>query len=74
MLFCEKPVYLPGEKKHPIKIFIGLSVIDSRMHLRALATLTSMLSDEKKLNKLIELKSSMEVMKLIKEFETTEIT
>ncbi len=74
MLFCEKPVYLPGEKKHPIKIFIGLSVIDSRMHLRALATLTSMLSNEKKLNKLIELKSSMEVMKLIKEFETTEIT
>lgn len=72
MMFCRESVYLLDDRNHPINLFIGLSVIDNRMHLRALSTLTRLLSDSLTLEKLYNSKSPDDVISIIKEVEAKE--
>ena len=50
-LRCDQPVYLQDDPKHEIRIFIVLAAIDNETHLRALSTLTQILSNKDELNK-----------------------
>lgn len=68
-LRCEQPVYLQDDPKHEIKIFIVLAAIDNETHLRALSTLTQILSNKDELNKMLTVETVAELEQIFAEKE-----
>ncbi|HEY0222363.1 MAG TPA: PTS sugar transporter subunit IIA [Lactovum miscens] len=66
-LRCEKPVNLLDDPKHEIKIFIVLSAIDNEAHLRALSSLTQILSNREELQRLLDATTVAEVENILSE-------
>lgn len=65
LLKLQKPVNLLDDDKHPVKVFICLAAVDNETHLKALATLTKILSNKEKLEQLINAQSKEEILKII---------
>lgn len=69
LLRVETPVLLSDDEKHPIQIFICLAAIDNEMHLKALASLTRILSNKEKLETLLSASSKEEILAIMTEGE-----
>ena len=65
LLKLHQPVNLLEDEKHPIKVFICLAAIDNETHLKALATLTKILSNKDKLEQLTNAQTKEEILKII---------
>lgn len=65
LLKVEQPVLLLDEEKHAIHLFICLAAIDNETHLKALASLTKILSNKEKLNELTQAKTKQEIVNII---------
>ena len=63
------PVLLLDKEEHAIDIFICIAAVDNETHLKALAHLTRVLSDNEKLQTLKDAKTSEEVIEIIKKGE-----
>lgn len=68
-LRCERPVKLMDDVKHEIKLFIVLAAIDNETHLRALSTLTKILSNKERLSQLLAATNAAEVEQILLEEE-----
>ena len=68
-LRCEHPVKLMDDVKHEIKLFIVLAAIDNETHLRALSTLTKILSNKERLSQLLTATNAAEVEQILLEEE-----
>ena len=68
-LRCEHPVKLMDDVKHEIKLFIVLVAIDNETHLRALSTLTKILSNKERLSQLLTATNAAEVEQILLEEE-----
>jgi mannitol/fructose-specific phosphotransferase system IIA component (Ntr-type) len=55
--------------KHEIKLFIVLAAIDNETHLRALSTLTKILSNKERLSQLLAATNAAEVEQILLEEE-----
>ncbi|GKS54865.1 hypothetical protein IGJ91_001407 [Enterococcus sp. DIV0765f] len=69
LLKVTDPVLLSDDEKHPIQLFICLAAVDNEMHLKALASLTKILSNKERLASLLEAKDVEEIIHVIKEGE-----
>lgn len=65
LLKVTTPVNLLDDKKHSINIFICLAAIDNETHLRALSSLTKILSNKELLNELMLSETEDEIYKII---------
>ncbi|MFQ3545622.1 BglG family transcription antiterminator [Halobacillus rhizosphaerae] len=59
------PIYFSEKEKHRAQLIIVLAAIDNQTHLKALAQLTELLSNEENVEQLISANDSETVMKLI---------
>lgn len=64
-LRLEEPVYFSEKEKHRAQLIIVLAAIDNQTHLKALAQLTELLSNEDNVEKLIEARDQETVIELI---------
>ncbi|WP_082232795.1 BglG family transcription antiterminator [Halobacillus massiliensis] len=64
-LRLKDPVYFSEKEKHRAQLIIVLAAIDNQTHLKALAQLTELLSDEENIKKLISANDSQTVLDLI---------
>jgi transcriptional antiterminator/mannitol/fructose-specific phosphotransferase system IIA component (Ntr-type) len=69
VLKLKHPVYLLDDPEHEIKLFICLSAVDNNTHLRALASLTNILSEEDLLNELLTANTQQSVLNVFKKGE-----
>lgn len=69
LLKVKEPVFLNDDKTHPIHLFICLAAIDNETHLKALASLTKILSNIKQRNALLAAQTKEEIIKIILEGE-----
>lgn len=58
-----------NDDKHEIKLFIVLAAIDNETHLRALSTLTKILSNKERLGQLLAATNATEVEQILLEEE-----
>ncbi|EOH93343.1 hypothetical protein UAW_02591 [Enterococcus haemoperoxidus ATCC BAA-382] len=70
LLKVEEPVLLLDDPKHEITIFICLAAVDNEMHLKALASLTKILSNKENLERLLVAKDQATIIQLLKEGES----
>ena len=70
LLKVAEPVLLLDDPKHEITIFICLAAVDNEMHLKALASLTKILSNKENLDRLLEAKDQETIIQLLKEGES----
>ncbi|WP_086315526.1 hypothetical protein A5821_003013 [Enterococcus sp. 7F3_DIV0205] len=70
LLKVEEPVLLLDDPKHDITIFICLAAVDNEMHLKALASLTKILSNKENVEKLLAAKDQETIIQLVKEGES----
>ncbi|MFD2308192.1 BglG family transcription antiterminator [Enterococcus termitis] len=70
LLKVETPVLLLDDPKHEITIFICLAAVDNEMHLKALASLTKILSNKENLEKLLAANDQATIIQLLKEGES----
>ncbi|SDN61408.1 transcriptional antiterminator, BglG family /transcriptional regulator [Psychrobacillus sp. OK028] len=68
LLKLSKPTYLLGEEQNKVDIFICLAAIDNETHLKALAQLTTLLSDPIKLELLKKAQTKQDILDLVVEF------
>lgn len=66
LLKTNKPVLLLDDEKHPVTIFICLAAVDNAAHLRALASLTKILSNSENLERLIQASTKEEIQTILK--------
>ncbi|MGL4696641.1 BglG family transcription antiterminator [Enterococcus larvae] len=69
LLKVQKPVLLLDDEKHPIQIFICLAAVDNEMHLKALASLTRILSNKEKLAALLQAETKTSILEILAEGE-----
>lgn len=69
ILKVDEPVNLLDDVAHPIKLFICLAAVDNDTHLRALANLTNILSDEALLDRLVNAINPEAILEVINEGE-----
>lgn len=69
LLKVAKPVWLADDKNHQIQLFICLAAIDNETHLKALASLTKILSTKETMNQLLDATTKEELLKIINEGE-----
>ncbi|WP_027954800.1 BglG family transcription antiterminator [Halobacillus kuroshimensis] len=65
LLKLNEPVSFSDKEKHKAQLIIILAAIDNQTHLKALAQLTELLSDEKAVDRMIEASSNEEILHLI---------
>lgn len=65
ILKVKKPVLLLDQEEHAVKLFICLSAVDNTTHLKALASLTNILSDEQQLSALLDANTKEEILTII---------
>lgn len=70
LLKVKESVLLLDDPKHEIRIFICLAAIDNEMHLKALASLTKILSNKEKLENLLAASDKETIIQLLKEGES----
>ncbi|UOQ95438.1 BglG family transcription antiterminator [Halobacillus shinanisalinarum] len=68
LLRLREPVYFSNKEKHRAQLIIVLAAIDNQTHLKALAQLTEVLSNEENVNQLIEAHDSDSVIQLINQY------
>lgn len=68
LLKLSEPTYLLGEEQNKVEIFICLAAIDNQTHLKALAQLTTLLSDPEKLELLKKAEKKEDILNLVVEF------
>ncbi len=66
LLKTTEPVLLLDDEKHAITVFICLAAVDNDAHLRALASLTKILSNAKNLDRLLAAQSKEEIQNILK--------
>jgi mannitol/fructose-specific phosphotransferase system IIA component (Ntr-type) len=66
LLKTSEPVLLLDDEKHAITLFICLAAVDNDAHLRALASLTKILSNATNLEKLLHATSKEEIQNILK--------
>lgn len=69
MLKVKKPVLLLNDESHPVQIFICLAAVDNEMHLRALSSLTKILSNKESLDELLQAHSKEEILNVLRKGE-----
>lgn len=69
LLKVKQPVLLLEDEKHPIQLFICLAAIDNEMHLKALASLTRILSTKEKLSALLKAETKASILEILAEGE-----
>lgn len=69
LLKLAKPIYLLDDPKHEITVLICLAAVDNNTHLRALASLTKILSNKEKLHQLLEAVNATEIIEIIQSEE-----
>lgn len=69
LLKVAEPVLLLDDEKHPITIFICLAAIDNQLHLKALASLTRILSNQENLEQLLAATTIEEIIAVIQKEE-----
>ena len=62
----KEPIVFGHPKNDPVKIVVGLCAVDHQSHLKALSELVEILGNEEKVKKIIEAKSSKEIIAIIK--------
>ncbi|KAF3306234.1 MULTISPECIES: BglG family transcription antiterminator [Lactobacillales] len=72
ILKVDEPVNLLDDVAHPIKLFICLAAVDNDTHLKALANLTNILSDEALLDRLVNAINPEAILEVINEGEEEE--
>ena len=65
LLKVSEPVLLADQAEHPIDIFITLAAVDNETHLKALATLTQILTNKEKLQQLKQAENVADVQRVI---------
>ncbi|MCZ2258618.1 BglG family transcription antiterminator [Sporosarcina sp. G11-34] len=68
LLKLQKPTHLLNDEANEVEIFICLAAIDNQTHLKALAQLTTLLSDPVKLKLLKEAEVKQDILDLVEEF------
>lgn len=68
LLKLEHASHLLNNEDNPVELFICLAAIDNQTHLKALAQLTTLLSDPTKLKLLKEAKTKQDILALVEEF------
>ena len=68
LLKLEEATHLLNSEANQVEIFICLAAIDNQTHLKALAQLTTLLSDPIKLKILKEAKTKQDILDLVEEF------
>ncbi|WP_086348125.1 BglG family transcription antiterminator [Candidatus Enterococcus clewellii] len=69
LLKVQKPILLMDDEKHPIQLFICLAAVDNEMHLKALASLTKILSNKERLQALLQADTKASILKILAEGE-----
>lgn len=72
ILKVDEPVNLLDDVAHPIQLFICLAAVDNDTHLKALANLTNILSDEALLDRLVNAINPEAILEVINEGEEEE--
>ncbi|WNF36677.1 BglG family transcription antiterminator [Bacillaceae bacterium IKA-2] len=70
LLRLGESVYFSKEERHRASLIVVLAAVDNEKHLKALAQLSTMLSDEEMLQKLMDAESIEEIMKYIDQYST----
>jgi mannitol operon transcriptional antiterminator len=70
LLRLEKSVYFSEKEKHRVKLIVVLAAVDNEKHLRALSQLTTMLSDQEVLQKVMSSESVEEILTYINQYST----
>ncbi|WP_070120930.1 BglG family transcription antiterminator [Bacillus marinisedimentorum] len=70
LLLLKEPVHFSEKEKHRANLIIVLAAIDNQTHLKALAQLSEMLSDEENIDRLIAAASPKEVVGIIEQNES----
>ncbi|MDT2674073.1 BglG family transcription antiterminator [Enterococcus dongliensis] len=65
LLKVEKPVLLLDDEKHDIQLFVCLAAIDNEAHLRALSSLTKLLSNRENLEDLLSATTKEEIITIL---------
>ncbi|WLD93828.1 BglG family transcription antiterminator [Alkalihalobacillus sp. AL-G] len=65
LLRLKEPVYFSEKEKHRAQLIIVLAAIDNQTHLKALAQLTEVLSNEENIDRLIRANDSVSVLQVI---------
>lgn len=65
LLKLDEPVAFSDKEKHKAQLIIILAAIDNQTHLKALAQLTELLSDEQAVDQMIQAASNEEILQLI---------
>ncbi|MDT2754139.1 BglG family transcription antiterminator [Enterococcus pseudoavium] len=65
LLKVEKPVLLLDDEKHEIHLFVCLAAVDNEAHLRALSSLTKLLSNRENLDALLAATTKEEIMTIL---------
>ncbi|MFD2923765.1 BglG family transcription antiterminator [Halobacillus naozhouensis] len=68
LLRLKEPVYFSEKEKHRAQLVIVLAAIDNQTHLKALAQLTEVLSNEENVEQLIAANDSNSVIQLINQY------
>lgn len=65
LLKVEKPVLLLNDEKHAIQLFVCLAAVDNEAHLRALSSLTKLLSNRENLDDLLASTTKEEITTIL---------
>lgn len=65
LLKVEKPVLLLDDEKHAVQLFVCLAAVDNEAHLRALSSLTKLLSNKENLDDLLAATTKEEITTIL---------
>lgn len=65
LLKVQEPVLLMDDEKHAIRLFVCLAAVDNEAHLRALSSLTKLLSNKENLEKLLNAATKEEILSIL---------
>lgn len=71
-LKLEKPVSFSDDEDQDVQLMIVLAAIDNQTHLRALAQLSTLLSQEGNIDKIIKMQSKKEVLSILEKYSNDE--
>ena len=65
LLKVENPVLLLDDEKHAVQLFVCLAAVDNEAHLRALSSLTKLLSNKENLDDLLAATTKEEITTIL---------
>ncbi|MBO1307796.1 BglG family transcription antiterminator [Enterococcus sp. 669A] len=65
LLKVQEPVLLVDDEKHAIQLFVCLAAVDNEAHLRALSSLTKLLSNKENLEALLNASTKEEILSIL---------